>query len=69
MNEIERLVAMIEADESSIGVLSCGEAIAAALLFNRLEWLPEAYKHPLNAIDRLGSTWLRMVMDYHRSHS
>lgn len=69
MNEIERLAAMIEADESNIGVLSCGEAIAAALLFNRFEWLPEAYKHPLDAIDRLGPTWLQMVMDYHRSHS
>ncbi|CAG0991420.1 hypothetical protein ANRL2_03224 [Anaerolineae bacterium] len=69
MNEVERLVAMIETDESNIGVLSCGEAIAAALLFNRLEWLPTAYKHPLDAIDRLGPTWLRMVMAYHRSHS
>lgn len=69
MNEVERLAAMIEADESNIGVLSCGEVIAAALLFNRLEWLPKAYKHPLDAIDRLGPTWLRMVMDYHRSHS
>ena len=69
MNEIERLAAMIEADESNIGVLSCGEQIAAALLFNRLDWLPEAYKHPLDAIDRLGDNWLHMVIDYHRSHS
>lgn len=59
---------MIEADERNVGVLSCGEQIAAALLFNRLDWLPDAYKHPLDAIDRLGLDWFVMVMDYHRSH-
>ena len=69
MNEIERIAAMIEADEENIGVLSCGESIAAALLFNRLDWLPSAYKHPLDAIKRLGPTWLEMVMDYHQDHS
>ena len=68
MNEIERIVGMIEADEENIGVLSCGEQIAAALIFNRLDWLPEGYKHPLDAIDRLGSNWLQMVMDYHQDH-
>ena len=66
MNEIKRIVAMIEADPSSIGVLSCGEQIAAALLFNRLDWLPKAYEHPLDAIYRLGDEWLDMVIDYHR---
>jgi hypothetical protein len=69
MNEIERIAAMIEADEENIGVLSCGETIAAALLFNRLDWLPADYKHPLDAIDRLGTNWLEMVIDYHKSHS
>jgi hypothetical protein len=69
MNEIERIASMIEADEENIGVLSCGEQIAAALIFNRLERLPFSYEHPLDAIDRLGPTWLEMVMDYHKSHS
>jgi hypothetical protein len=69
MNEIERIAAMIAADEENIGVLSCGETIAAALLFNRLDWLPVGYKHPLDAIKRLGPNWLQMVMDYHQSHS
>jgi hypothetical protein len=39
MNEIKRIVDMIEADENNIGILSCSEQIAAALLYNRLEWL------------------------------
>lgn len=69
MNEIERIVDMIKADEGNIGVLSCGETIAAALLFNRMDWLPVGYKHPLDAIDRLGSNWLEMVMVYHQTHS
>lgn len=69
MNEIGRLVAMIEEDESNIGVLSCGERIAVALLFNRLDWLPEGYKHPLDAVSRLGDNWLYMVTDYHRNKS
>jgi hypothetical protein len=56
MNEIERIAAIIEADEDNIGMLSCGETIAAALLFNRLDWLPEGYRHPLDAIKRLGPT-------------
>ena len=69
MNEIERIVDMIKAGEDNIDVLSCGETIAAALLFNRPDWLPSAYKHPLDAIDRLGQNWLEMVMDYHKSHT
>lgn len=67
MNEIKRIVDIIEADESNISVLSCGEQIAAALLFNRLDWLPEGYKHPLDAIDRLGDNWLHKIIDYHRN--
>lgn len=69
MNKIERIVNMIEADEDNINVLSSGEQIAAALLFNRMDWLPEEYKHPLDAIDRIGEDWFHMVMDYRRNHS
>ncbi|WP_049759864.1 hypothetical protein [Pelobacter propionicus] len=69
MKKIERIVDMIEADESNVAMLSSGEQIAAALLFNRMDWLPDDYKHPLDAIDRLGDDWLHKVMDYHRSHS
>jgi hypothetical protein len=72
MNDIERLVERLsgsETDENCIGALSCGEQIAAALLFNRLDWLPSAYSHPLDALDRLGPNWLSMVLTYHREHS
>ncbi len=64
-DEIANVVSMIEADEGNIGMLSTGEAIAAALLFNRMDWLPPGYEHPLDAIDRLGSKWMRMVMEHH----
>jgi hypothetical protein len=59
---------MIEADESNIGVLSCGEQIAAAFIFNRMDWLPSGYEHPLTALRRLGANWLSMAQDYHQSH-
>lgn len=59
---------MIEADQENIGLLSTGEVIAAAFLFNRMDWLPSAYRHPLDAIDRLGSSWMHMVLEYHLLH-
>jgi hypothetical protein len=68
MNDIERVAAMIQADQSNIGRISCGEVIAAALLFDRLDWLPILYKHPVDAIDRLGDKWLQMVLEYRRAH-
>lgn len=69
MNNIERLVDMIKADNGNVGVLSCGEKIIVALLFNRLDWLPESYKHHLDAIGRLGDNCLYKVIEYHRRHS
>lgn len=53
----------------NVGALSCGEQIAAAFIFNRMDWLPSAYSHPVDAIDRLGDTWLQMVLDYRRHNS
>jgi hypothetical protein len=67
MNAVERIAERINAGERP-GCMSCGEQIAAALIFNRPEWLPLAYKHPLDAIDRLGENWFQMVMEYHKSH-
>jgi hypothetical protein len=65
-NKIARVVDMVEADEGSIGLLSTGEVIVAALLFNRMDWLPEEYRHPLDAIDRLGADWLEVMLECHR---
>jgi hypothetical protein len=45
---------------------SVGELIAGALLNGRIDWLPESYRHPLDAIDRLGPTWLQAVEQAHR---
>ena len=67
-HEIARVVRMIQADEQNIGLLSTGEVIAAALLFNRMDWLPSAYRHPLDAVDRLGPNWLQMVLEHHLQH-
>jgi hypothetical protein len=66
LEEIAKVVRTIAADERNIGRLSTGEVIAAALLFNRMDWLPPAYRHPLDAIERLGPNWMEMVLEYHQ---
>ena len=65
MNEIERVVKRVLMGER-VGVMSTSEQIAAALLFNRLDWLPEAYRHPIDAMSRLGSDWQEMVIQHHQ---
>lgn len=65
MNGVERVVERIQAGED-VSVMSCGEQIAAAFVFNRMDWLPTGYEHPLDALDRLGANWLQMVIEYHR---
>jgi len=42
-----------EADPTTIGPLSASEACAVALLLGRLDLLNN-YKHPLDALERLG---------------
>lgn len=56
--QIRAKVRMVVADESSFGVLSTGEKIAVAFVLNR----PDLWKFwgsMLDAVDRLGETWLR----------
>ena len=65
IDDIASVVKLIESDEGNLGVLSTGDAIAAALLFNRMDWLPPGYTHPLDAIDRLGANWMGMVIEHH----
>jgi hypothetical protein len=55
-----------EADPTSIGPLSTGEACAVALLLGRLDLLND-YKHPLDALERLGPEWEKAVRHLHRS--
>ena len=63
MNQIDRIVERLT-DGEERGALSTSELIAIALVWNRMDWLPEPYTHPLAAIDRLGVDWLRMCIDY-----
>jgi hypothetical protein len=45
------LARSVDADPASIGVLSTGEACAAALLLGRLDLLDGADRHPLDVLD------------------
>jgi hypothetical protein len=67
MNEIERIVERVLSGDK-VSMMSCSEQIVAALLFNRMDWLPPAYQHPLDAMSRLGADWLRMVLEHHKNH-
>lgn len=67
MNPVARVMARIEGGEGP-DCMSTGEQIAAALICNRMDWMPSDYSHPLDAIDRLGINWFAMVMEYHRDH-
>ena len=60
------LARSVDADPANIGVLSTGEACAVALLLDRLDLL-DRYKHPLDALDRLGPEWEKAVRDLHSS--
>lgn len=68
MWQIEELVARINADPKNIGRMSCGETIAMAFIFNRLDWLPAQYKHTAAAIGRLGAKWCALVAEYNQEH-
>jgi hypothetical protein len=76
MNEVDQffrlraklvdLARTVEADPASIGVMSTGEACAVALLLGRLDLLDD-YPHSLDALDRIGPEWEKVVRDLHRS--
>lgn len=53
-------------DQGDGGPLSAGEAIAGALLNNRMDWLPSSYSHPIDAVERLGPTWWSAVVAAHQ---
>jgi hypothetical protein len=40
------------------GVLSTGEALAAALVLNRADWLVDMQYTILEAVERVGPTWM-----------
>ncbi|MRI55316.1 hypothetical protein D8770_15285 [Methylobacterium sp. DB1607] len=53
-------------DQGGSGPLSAGEAIAGALLNDRMDWLPSSYSHPIDAIERLGPEWWSAVVVAHQ---
>jgi hypothetical protein len=65
MNEIERVMQRVENGQDP-RAMSCGEKIAVALIWNRFDLIPDVYRHPLGAIDRLGDEWLRMCIEYRK---
>jgi hypothetical protein len=56
----------VDADTANIGVLSTGDVCAVALLLGGLDLLND-YKHPLDALERLGPEWEKAVRDLHIS--
>ncbi len=53
---IAKLVQRVENDQNEIGVLSMGERIAAAMVLDRPDLLPQGWTM-LEAIERLGADW------------
>ena len=70
MSVNERLAELCEqvaADPAQIGVLSHGEQIAVAVVFNRIDWLKAAGVNSLSAAhDRLGPTWTAACREVRR---
>lgn len=65
----QRLVAEVQrvagemARQGGGGAWSTAERIAGALLNGRIDWLPERYDHPVDAIIRLGPEWMDAVCE------
>ena len=64
---VASLARQVAADPDTIGVMSTGEACAAALLLGRLDLLAAPYNHPLDALERLGPAWEAAVRDVYRT--
>ena len=61
MSEFDHLVMKArEAMAGNINVLSTGEALAAALVLNRFDWLSEMGYTITEALDRIGPGWVGM---------
>ena len=60
------MVAHVKADEASIGVLSTGERLTVALIFDKPElWTRYRYT-ALEAVDRIGLEWTRAAFQVQR---
>jgi hypothetical protein len=63
---IIELARMVARDPSTIGPLSTGEQCAVALLLDRFDLFADR-PHPLDALDRIGPEWEKMVRELHRT--
>lgn len=62
MSRMEHLLAKArQAASSGIGVLSTGEALAAALVLNRHDWLTDMGYTIAEAIDRIDDDWVPLI--------
>ena len=62
MSEFEHMVMKVrEAANGGMGHLSTGEALAAALVLNRSDWLAKLEYTIPEAMDRIGSEWAAMI--------
>lgn len=62
MSEFEHMVVKVqEAANGGMGHLSTGEALAAALVLNRSDWLAKMGYTIAEAIDRIGRDWAAMI--------
>lgn len=64
--QIREKVQMVANHEASMGVLSTGERIAAALVLDRYDLVKEYYGTMLEAADRLGADWLKASLRVQR---
>ena len=63
---IAAMVALVEKDAKRIGVFSTGEQIAIALVLDRAELFPHGGYTMLEAVERLGSDWIRAALRVQR---
>lgn len=62
MSEFDHLVMKTrEAAAGNVGALSTGEALAAALVLNRTDWLTKMGYTIAQALDRIGPEWVAMI--------
>lgn len=65
--QIRDKVRVVANHEASMGVLSTGERIAAALVLDRYDLVKEYYGTMLEAADRLGTDWLKASLRVQRN--
>jgi hypothetical protein len=65
--QIREKVRMVAQDARSFGVLSTGERIAVALVFDRYDLLQTAWGSMLEAVNRLGPEWTQAALRVQRN--